>query len=48
MGLSLAKQTQRALQSVGPGCGERDNPVRPLPGIFFEDDSLEVEWRFSI
>ena len=41
---NLAKQTQRALRSVGPSCGERDNPVRPLPVIFFGDDSLEVEW----
>ena len=41
---NLAKQTQRALRSVGPGCGERDNLVRPLPIIFFGDDSLEVEW----
>jgi len=44
MGLNFPKQTRLALQSVGPSCGERDNPVRPLPVIFFEDDSLEVEW----
>ena len=44
MGLNLAKQTQRAFQSVDLSCGEWDNPVRPLPVIFFGDDSLEVEW----
>ena len=44
LGLNFPKQTRLALQSVGPSCGERDNPVRPLPVIFFEDDSLEVEW----
>jgi len=43
MGLNFPKQTRRALRSVGPSCGERDNPVRPLPAIFFGDDSLEVE-----
>ena len=42
--LNFPIQTRRALQSVGPSCGERDNPVRPLPVIFFGDDSLEVEW----
>ena len=41
---NFPKQTQLALQSVGPSCGEWDNPVRPLPAIFFGDDSLEVEW----
>ena len=48
MGLNLAKQTRRALQSVDLSCGELDNPVLPLPTIFFADDSLKVEWRFSI
>ena len=43
MGLNFPKQTQRPLQSAGPNCGERDNPVRPLPTIFFGDDSQEVE-----
>ena len=43
MGLNFPKQTRLVLQSVGPGCGERDNPVRPLPAIFFADDLLEVE-----
>ena len=41
---NFSKQTRRALRSVGPSCGERDTPVRPLPVIFFGDDSLEVEW----
>ena len=41
---NLPKRTRRALRSVGPSCGERDTPVRPLPVIFFGDDSLEVEW----
>jgi len=48
MGLIFPKQTRRALQSAGPSCGERDNRVQPFPTIFFGDDSLEVEWRFSI
>jgi len=43
MGLNFPKQTRLVLQSVGPSCGERDNPVRPLPAIFFADDLLEVE-----
>ena len=41
---NFPKQTQRALQSAGPNCGGRDNPVRPLLAIFFGDDCLEVEW----
>ena len=40
------KQTQRALRSVGPGCGERDNPVRPLPVIFFGDACREAGSEF--
>ena len=40
---NFPKQTRRALRSVGPNCGERDNPVQPLPVIFFADDPLEVE-----
>ena len=46
MGLNLAKQTQRALRSVGPSCGERDNPVRPLLVIFFADDCREAGSEF--
>ena len=41
---NFPKQTRRALRSVGPSCGERGNPMRPLPVIFCGDDSLEVEW----
>ena len=41
---SFAKQTRRALQSVGPSCGEQGNRGRLLPVISFADDFLEVEW----
>ena len=43
LGFTPSKQTRRALRSVDPSCDERDSPVRPLPVVFFADDSLEVE-----
>ena len=43
---NLAKQTQRALQSVGPNCGERDSQGRLLPAIFFVDDCRKAESGF--
>ena len=41
---SFAKQTRRALRSVGPSCDAQGNRGRLLPVIFFADDFLEVEW----
>ena len=44
LGVTPSRQTPQALRSVDLSCGERDSPVRPLPVVFFADDSREVEW----
>ena len=46
MGLKLATQTQRALQSVGLSCGVRDSQGQLLPAIFFADDCRKAESGF--